>query len=116
MEKEPHLSVGTMGLMVATAIFFDVLQGFLTPFFLGWLVGIAAFFTFYIWFKMHGIKFKGTKRIATFGLSSIIEMIPFVSALPAWTFAVVILVVDIYQKQWKQPPTNVVGATPDKEN
>ncbi|MBI2065748.1 MAG: hypothetical protein HYT68_01625 [Candidatus Zambryskibacteria bacterium] len=95
LEKEKGLKNTTIALMVVTALFFDALQWFLAFIFMGWVVTIFAGLTFYLWFKLQGISFMKPKRLATFGGSFIIELIPILGdVLPAWTAAVVILVLD----------------------
>jgi|SRR3989344_5618062 len=86
--KEKGLKATTVVLMIAVALFFDALQTLLTFIFMGWLVGIFAGLTFYLWFKLHGVSFMKPKRLATFGGTALIEVIPFLSVIPAWTFAV----------------------------
>jgi hypothetical protein len=86
--NEKGLKSHTVTLMIATALFFDALQAVLTLIFMGWLVGIFAALTFWLWFRMHGISFMQPKRLMAFGGASLIEVIPILSALPAWTFAV----------------------------
>lgn len=88
--KEKGLKSHTVALMIATALFFDVLQILLSFIFMGWLAGIFAGLTFYLWFKFHGITFMKPKRLLTFGSASLVEMIPipFLAALPIWTGAV----------------------------
>lgn len=85
-------------LMVSTALFYDVLQWFLVFFFLDWVVSIFAAFTFYLWFKIYGISFLSPKRASIFGGAIAIESVPFISAflswLPAWTAAVLLLALD----------------------
>lgn len=84
----------TIALMISTAIFIDVLQWLFAFIFMDWLVGFYAFLTFFVWFKLYGMKFMTPKRIATMGGAFIIEIIPVLSTLPAWTGAVVILILD----------------------
>ena len=86
--KEKGLKVTTVWLMISVALFFDALQALLTLVFLGWLAGLFATLTFWLWFRMHGISFMKPKRLAVFGGSALIEVIPFLSILPAWTLAV----------------------------
>lgn len=84
---------GTVFLMVGTAIFFDTLQIILDfiPF-VGWilspLVSLIASFTFFLWFKMKGVKFDKFKNAAALGGSFIFELVPILNALPAQTGAV----------------------------
>src|SRR3989338_9491758 len=94
--KEKGLKATTVVLMIAVALFFDALQTLLTFIFMGWLVGIFAGLTFYIWFKLRGMSFMKPKRFAAFGTSSIIEMFPFIplSALPALTVSVTYFALD----------------------
>jgi hypothetical protein len=93
-QGEKGLENHTVALMIATALLFDAIQILLTFVLMGWIVGFFAFLTFYIWFKIHGISFMKPKRALTMGASFIIEVIPFVSVLPAWTLAVTILALD----------------------
>ncbi|MDP2642028.1 MAG: hypothetical protein Q8P21_01925 [bacterium] len=95
-EEQKGLNNTTIVLMIAVALFFDALQALLTIVFMGWLVGIFAGLTFYVWFKLRGLSFMKPKRFITFGTASVIEMFPFLplSALPAWTGAIVILALD----------------------
>ena len=86
--QEKGLKNTTISLMIAVALFFDALQALLTLIFMGWLVGIFAALTFYVWFKSHGISFMKPKRLFAFGGATIAEVIPFLSVLPAWTAAV----------------------------
>lgn len=88
---EKGLKSTTVVLMIVVALFFDALQALFTPLFLGWAVGIFAGLTFWLWFKMHDISFMKPKRFMAFSGSAIVEVIPFLSAIPAWTFAVAYL-------------------------
>lgn len=97
--EEKGLKSTTIGLMIGSALLFDGLQALLTPIFLGWAVGIFAFLTFWLWFRMYGISFMRPKRLATMGAASIIEMIPFLSVIPAWTFAVAYLAISSKAKE-----------------
>lgn len=56
------------------------------------LIGLWAWLSFYIWFKIKGVSFsKPTRSITLFG-AGITEMVPILNALPAWTLAVLILI------------------------
>jgi hypothetical protein len=89
----------TIALMIGTALFFDSLQWLLAFVFMDWLAGFFAFLTFFVWFKFYGMKFITPKRIATMGGAFLIEIIPVLAALPAWTGAVVILILDMKAKK-----------------
>ncbi|OHB05806.1 MAG: hypothetical protein A3B16_00430 [Candidatus Zambryskibacteria bacterium RIFCSPLOWO2_01_FULL_45_43] len=80
--------------MICVAVFFDILQWLLAFVFMDWLAGFFAFMTFFVWFKIRGMSFMKPKRLLTFGGASLIEIIPWLSALPAWTAAIVILALD----------------------
>lgn len=93
-----ELSFGTVFLMIGTALLFDTLQTLsdLIVFDLGTIgvmITFFAFMTFWFWFRTKGIKFNKPSRALTFGGATIIEMIPFLNALPAWTLAVTLLVI-----------------------
>jgi ABC-type microcin C transport system permease subunit YejB len=110
-EEKKGLNNQTIVFMIVVAIFFDVLQALLTFVFMGWLVGIFAGLTFYLWFRLRGMSFMKPKRFLTFGAASIIEMFPLLplSALPAWTGAIVFLALD--SKIKKIVPTGLQNIT-----
>ncbi len=87
-KKEGKLSAETVWFMIGTALFFDFLQFLFTFIFMGWLVGIFAGLTFWFWFRGHGISFKKASRWGSFAFTYLIEMLPFISAIPAWTVEV----------------------------
>src|SRR3989344_2139954 len=93
-EEKKGLNNTTIALMISVAIFYDVLQWLLAFIFMGWLVSIFALLTFYVWFKMKGMSFMKPKRFAAFGGSFIVELIPIINILPAWTLAIVLLALD----------------------
>jgi len=89
-------------MMLAVALFYDMSQvglnligtipGGQAITFIGTvLIDVWAFLTFYIWFKLQGVSFVNPKRGITMGGAVLIEIIPILNALPAWTLAVVIL-------------------------
>ncbi|MEX2013876.1 MAG: hypothetical protein WD896_00795 [Parcubacteria group bacterium] len=95
-EEKKGLNNTTIVFMICVALFFDALQLLFTFIWMGWLVGIFAGLTFYVWFKTRGLSFMKPKRFLTFGGASLLEMFPLLplSALPAWTAAIVILALD----------------------
>ncbi|MEI7513269.1 MAG: hypothetical protein WCJ74_01460 [bacterium] len=93
--QEPsRISKTDFGLMLATAIFFDVVLAAiqLIPF-----AGSAAAMSFntvplmifFIWYKLKGINFSNPKRAFSFFGTAIIEFIPVINALPTWTAEVI---------------------------
>ena len=89
--------------MLGVALTIDGVQ-FLLNFipFIGWifvsLISIFAWLTFYLWFKLNGIPFLRGKaallRITSIlSVGGIIEIIPILNDLPAWTFAVAVMLV-----------------------
>lgn len=97
------LSATTMALIGSVALFYDLVQALfdLLHFipFLGNLlasvftaiISVIAWMTFYFWFKLHGIHFNTAKRALTLGGGFLIELIPVLNILPAWTLAVVLI-------------------------
>ncbi len=55
------------------------------------LVGIWAWLTFYVWFKLHGVTFSSPKRMFSLPAAFILKLIPFLGMLPEWTGAVTLL-------------------------
>ncbi|MDO8728875.1 MAG: hypothetical protein Q7K26_03165 [bacterium] len=112
-EEKKGLDNITITLMIIVALFYDALQILLAFIFLGWVVGIFAGLTFYVWFKRRGLSFMKPKRFLTFGITSVIEMVPSLliplSALPTWTAAITYLALD--SKLKKVLPTSAQKAT-----
>lgn len=84
-EQEKGLQTHTIAFMIGTALFFDLLQFLLSFVFMGWLVGFFAGLTFWWWFRQHGISFNKASRWGSFAFVYIIEIIPVLGDLPAWT-------------------------------
>ena len=97
--KEKELKSHTIVFMAVVAIFFDVLQWLMAFLFMDWLVGIFAYLTFFVWFKIYGINLIKAKRLAVAGTSFILEIIPIVATLPALTAAVITVALDAKVKK-----------------
>ena len=97
--KEKELKSHTVALMICVAIFFDVLQGLLAYIFMDWLVSFFAYLTFFVWFKLHGIKLMKPKRFIMSASSLLLEIFPFVASLPALTGMVVFITLDTKAKK-----------------
>ena len=106
----------TIFLMIFTALCFDGGQAIV-----GWIpvvgniiadiVSLFAFMTFLLWFKMHGIQMLTPKRFGSLVGGGVIEMIPFLNILPAWTMVVVYLIgTTKVQELAKKHPTLARGA------
>ncbi|HBV01338.1 MAG TPA: hypothetical protein DEF00_03025 [Candidatus Taylorbacteria bacterium] len=90
--------------MLATALLFDSLQfgtdimhvipiiGTIAQSVADILISVWAWLTFYLWFKIHGVSFMQPKRFALLNGGALLEMIPIVNSLPAWTLAVLLLI------------------------
>lgn len=97
MKDKNQLNDTTIFLMLFTSLFFDGFQALI-----GWipyignviagLIGFFAFMTFWLWLHMKGIKMMTPKRFGTLGLGGVIEMIPFVNILPAWTMVIAYII------------------------
>jgi hypothetical protein len=97
--KEKGLQSHTIAFMIMTALFFDFLQFLLSFIWMGWLVGLFAGFTFWWWFRQHGISFSKPSQWGSFALAFIIEVIPVVGDLPAWTLEVGYLAISSKAKE-----------------
>lgn len=112
-DQKQGLGNPTIILMIMVAIFFDVLQWLLAFVFMDWLVGFYAFLTFYVWFKIKGMSFMKPKRFATMGGTFLVEVIPWLASLPAWTGAITFLAIDSKIKKVLPPiAQKVVSSTP----
>lgn len=95
--NESKIKDSTAFLMIGTALFFDFIQALI-----GWIpvignilagfLSIIIFMTFFLWFMMNGIKMITPRRLTSMIGGGLIEMIPFVNILPAWTLVVVYLI------------------------
>lgn len=114
--QESRIKDTTAMLMIGTALFFDALQAIvgwipIAGNFLPGLLSIVIFLTFLLWFWINGIKMITPKRLGSLGLGGIIEMIPFINILPAWTLTVVYLIGTTKIKELTQKhPTLAKGA------
>ncbi len=85
------------GLMISVAIVFDLL-GFGLAFIpvAGWLIasaiGVVAFLTFFLWFNFRGVSYNGTRKIALSGIGFLLELVPLLNALPAWTISTSLMI------------------------
>jgi hypothetical protein len=104
-DKKPTLRIGvfTSGLMIAVALIYDGAQALvelLTFGFLGWLINPLittwSLFTFGTWFNLKGVSFIKPGRALTFGVTTLVEFIPFLNDLPTWTFSVIISLAQVY--------------------
>jgi hypothetical protein len=90
--KTERISNFTAGLMVIVALLFDLVG--IIP-----LVNILSQFTalliFGLWFFFLGVGFINPQRFAAALISTVIELIPFVSILPGLTVAVIICIVTV---------------------
>ena len=82
--------------MIVVAIFFDVLQ-FGVNFIIGPgqigapLMEIFAQLTFWLWFKLNGISYTSSKRLASVAGGMLVGVIPFVDMLPELTIEIIII-------------------------
>ncbi len=95
-KPESKLSGPTKYLMIAVALFYDVLS--LVPG-LNFIVAFFAGFHFWFWFKLKGISFVSPKRLVVGSTGFVAEMIPVLSSLPAWTGIVVFMILDTKIKE-----------------
>lgn len=108
--------------MVGAAILFDTIQiatkglhaipglGSVIALFSGWIVSVLAWLVFYLWFRLSGVGLldKGVRKLLLFLAGFIIELIPIINAVPAWTFTVASTVATVkmedahYNKEQKE--------------
>ena len=104
-ESKPKRKIGFMqaGFMIGVAVIFDLAQAgieLISVGFLGWLfnplVSIFASMTFFMWFTLNEVSFlKPTKLITMLG-TTLIELIPWLNDVPAWTLGVIITLALVY--------------------
>ena len=81
-------------LLIMAALFFDGLQALATLFvvtsFFSPFITVVAWLLFYITFKLYGMDFFAkSSRFFTMSGGALVELLPVVNALPAWTATIV---------------------------
>ncbi|GMU74074.1 MAG: hypothetical protein AMXMBFR44_2730 [Candidatus Campbellbacteria bacterium] len=89
--KKPRISKTSAVLMVATAIILDLVS--IIPAVGQALADVGSFVIFLLWFLILGVPLVTPKKLLTTGLAYVIEVIPAISALPAITAGVIIMIV-----------------------
>ncbi|MEK7390641.1 MAG: hypothetical protein AAB635_00710 [Patescibacteria group bacterium] len=120
--KNGHINNLTATLMISVAIFYDLIQALFDLLHLIPVIGnviatvitallsVVAWLTFYVWFKMHGVHFNSAKRAITMGAGFLIELMPILNILPAWTLAVVLIFLTARMPKIVQVATGAAGA------
>ncbi len=95
--EDNRIKDSTAFLMIFIALCLDGIQALIgwIPIFgniLSALLSIFIFMTFLLWFKMHGIKMLTPKRFGAMALGGLVEILPYINLLPAWTAVVVYLI------------------------
>ncbi len=96
-KKETGRGVGrvTFFMMLTVAILADIGLFLLALIpYIGWLANIlfsfCVFLTFFMWFKIKGMKYNSVKKMAALPAGFLIELIPYINILPGWTLSVII--------------------------
>ncbi|MEK9171681.1 MAG: hypothetical protein AAB782_00375 [Patescibacteria group bacterium] len=103
-EEKKGLNNTTIALMVSVALFYDVLQILLSYILMGWFIIPIAYLTFFVWFRIHGLKFLSMKRAPTLGVGAFLEIIS-AGIIPSITFTVLRISLDSKLKKL----TSVLG-------
>lgn len=96
MSEPSKLSFIDMFFMIGVALIYDGIPALFTlvtspvggvgGVIAGWAIWPFAWLTFFVWFRMKGVKFLGNKwRTASFFGMPFIEFIPLINNLPGWT-------------------------------
>lgn len=56
------------------------------------IIDVFAWLTFFVWFKIKGVNFASPKRLMTLCGAGLLELVPVLNDLPAWTGAVALLI------------------------
>lgn len=56
------------------------------------VLSIVAWMTLYIWFKTKGVSFNTSRRMLSLGGGFLVELIPILNALPAWTLSTILVI------------------------
>jgi hypothetical protein len=94
--EENQITNTTKMLMLGVAMFFDASQ-FVINFLpvlgqvLSIFIGIFAQMTFWLWFKIKGVSYNSSKRLAAFATGFIVGLVPILDALPELTLEVAMI-------------------------
>jgi len=98
---QERIDISTWKLMTAASIGADLFQvalGVLAP-----LISPFIFLTFWIWLKLHGVSIvDSVERIALMWGGFLIEVIPGLNILPAWTLTIFITVLLVRHNDTKK--------------
>lgn len=90
-----RIDSSTGNLMVITALGFDFFQGIIGmlpivgPMIAGFIINPIVFLTFFVWLKLHGVSIgDSVQRLALMFGGFLIELIPLLNILPAWTLTI----------------------------
>lgn len=114
---DSKINKSTAVMMVCVSIFIDLIQ-FLLNFIpiIGWIViwiiNLIVWLTFYIWFRARGVNFSGSKKANNLAVAFVLELIPILDALPAWTFAVVSIIGTTWAEERGVKTTSQASAGP----
>lgn len=95
--EESKINKSTAVIMVCAAFFIDIIQ-FLLNFIPGpgwiiiWIIDAIVWLTFYVWFRSRGVTFSSSRKSLSLGVGFVLELIPFINALPAWTLANIMVI------------------------
>ena len=104
IEPRERISGATATFKAVTAGMFDFLQGILNFAIIGVvmssLVSVAAWLTFFMWFKFHDVGFfeGGVRKVIIMGAALLVEIVPILNTLPAWTVAVLLLIAIVWKE------------------
>ena len=98
-EPKERISNPIALIIICLAVLVDLVQGLLTVTLVGiifsMMLGVFASFTLWLTFTLHGVKYSGTaglKKIAASFGTMVIEMVPFLDALPLVTIGACIII------------------------
>lgn len=112
--------------MISVAVMFDLIQflvnllhfipgiGNTVAFVATSIITVIAGATFYLWFRFNGVKFTTPKRALSFGGGFLLEFIPILNALPAWTLAVILVIGTTRLPKVIQDAAGVAGIAKNK--
>jgi hypothetical protein len=113
-KKRIRIGATQASMMFAIALGVDFIQGLLTTGFIGigvnTFISIFAWLMFWLWFRLNDVGFLDGKLIlksVTMWGAGLIEMVPLINNLPAWTVAIAVMLFivktedEIYNKTGK---------------
>lgn len=97
-QNKNRLGTAQAPLLLATALLVDTFQTMLGLVIVGALfsplITVLAWLSYFVWYKLLDIGFmdRGVQKLFIFFGAGLLEMIPYINIIPAWTTSVILMI------------------------